>query len=312
MEIKMKLIIAVVLAVVAGSASATVPDSGWYFNPAESGRGFNIDIQGDTLFMAGFMYDAAGKPIWVFSGGPMSSDHTYSGAAFQTANGQALGGSYHAQTNVPFGNATVTFPTTITANITINGYNFAVIREIFGFDLSSTTQGLLGELSFVIGTPSFPVYFGERITFTSTQTINGSTYAVGNRTGDTGASNIALGQYSPSLNQWTVLLDASPSYWDFFTFTFEGLNLMEGNEYTYLKGNSPAGSLGVIGNRIKSAQAAAGLNAPGVAKASVHSSATEIDSYMAQKVTAQTASQLAPAYAETLHVMESVLQNLHQ
>jgi hypothetical protein len=308
----MKLIVAVVLAVVVGSASAVVPDSGWYFNSAESGRGFNIEIQGDTFFMAGFIYDTSGKPIWVVSGGPMSSDHTYSGAAFQTASGQSLGGSYHAATSVPFGTASVTFPTTMTANITVNGFNFTVTREIFGFDYSSTTQPLLGELSFVIGTPSFPVYFGERITFTSTQTINGSTYAVGNRTGDTGVSNMALGQYSPSLNKWIVLLDASTSYYDFFTFTFEGLNLMEGDEFTYLKGTSPAGSLGAIGNRIKSAQAAAGLNAPGVTKASVHSSASEIDSYMAQKITAQTASQLAPAYAETLHVMESVLQNLHQ
>src|SRR5450755_1918342 len=202
----MKLIIAVALAVVFSDASAVLPDSGWYFNPAESGRGFNIEIQDNTLFMAGFLYDAAGKPIWVFSGGPMSSDRTYSGAAFQTANGQALGGSYHAQTNVPFGNANITFPTTTTANITVNGFNFTVTRELFGFDFTSTTQPLLGELSFVIGTPSFPVYFGERITFTSTQTINGSTYAIGNRTGDTGASNMALAQYAPSLNQWTVLL----------------------------------------------------------------------------------------------------------
>jgi hypothetical protein len=49
-----------------------VPDSGWYFNPNESGRGFNIEIQGNTLFMAGFIYDTAGNPIWLGATGPLA------------------------------------------------------------------------------------------------------------------------------------------------------------------------------------------------------------------------------------------------
>src|SRR5271169_6591172 len=66
-----------------GSASAVLPDSGWYFNPDESGRGFNIEIQGDTLFMAGLVYDVNGNPIWVISGGPMSADAVYSVRRFR-------------------------------------------------------------------------------------------------------------------------------------------------------------------------------------------------------------------------------------
>src|SRR5438045_9152602 len=84
--------------------------------------------------MAGFLYDAAGNPIWFVSGGPMSSDHAYSGAAFQTAYGQPLGGSYRAPTPVPFGNAVVTFLTPTGANIIVNGFSFTVTRELFGFD----------------------------------------------------------------------------------------------------------------------------------------------------------------------------------
>src|SRR6266576_3895526 len=124
---------------IAGSASAVLPDSGWYFNTAEGGRGFNIEIQGNTFFMAGFVYDTAGNPIWVVSGGPMSTDQTYSGAAFQTTNGQPLGGAYRAPSTVPFGMATVNFPTTTSANIVVNGYSFSVTREQFGFDFTSTT-----------------------------------------------------------------------------------------------------------------------------------------------------------------------------
>jgi hypothetical protein len=44
-----------------------------------------------------------------------------------------------SETLVPFGMASVTFPTTTTATIRVNGYNFSVEREQFGFDFTSTT-----------------------------------------------------------------------------------------------------------------------------------------------------------------------------
>src|SRR5208282_934517 len=192
-----------------GSASAILPDSGWYYNADQPGRGFNIEIQDDTLFMAGFVYDTNGNPIWVISSGPMSADAVYMGPAFQTANGQPLGGAHRSPTTLPFGTATVVFPTTMTANITVNGYSFTVAREQFGFDFSSTTQPLLGEFAFVIGDPTQGVYFGERITLPSTQVQSGLAAAVGNRSGESGANNVAVGMYVPSISSWTVLLDTS-------------------------------------------------------------------------------------------------------
>ena len=135
------LIFALLAATFSLSVTAATPQSGWYFSEAESGRGFNIEIQANSLFMAGFVYDAAGNPIWFVSGGPMSSDNAYSGAAYRTANGQPLGGSYRAAASVPFGNATITFPTTMDANIAVNGFNFTVTREIFGFNAATPYAG---------------------------------------------------------------------------------------------------------------------------------------------------------------------------
>src|SRR5664279_5668821 len=108
------------------------PQTGWYWNPAESGRGFNIEIQGTTLFMAGFMYDANGHPMWIVSGGPMSSATTYSGTAYVTDNGQPLGGAYSNPTSVPFGNASVAFSSDTDAVVNINGYAFSITRDWFG------------------------------------------------------------------------------------------------------------------------------------------------------------------------------------
>jgi hypothetical protein len=298
-------------ALFSGIASAELPDSGWYYNPDQPGRGFNIEIQDDTLFMAGFVYDTNGNPIWVIASGPMSSDMTFMAPAFQTANGQPLGGAYRSPATMPFGTATVVFTTTMTANITVNGYSFTVTREQFGFDFTSTTQPLLGEFAFVTGDTTQGIYFGERISFTSTQVQNGLPAAVGNRTGESGANNAAVGMYVPSLSAWTVLLDTSPSYYAYYVFSFEGDNLIEGVEFTYLKGSSPSEGFSFIGHRTKSAQAAAAGNGsgPGV----VHemkrpTAALGTDSYAAAKASAQTPQQLAPAQLNVLHQLESVLQ----
>ena len=72
------------------------PESGWWWNPAESGSGYSIEVQGGNLFFVGFMYDAASNPVWYFSAGPMSTPTTYSGALQQFANGQTLTGAYRA------------------------------------------------------------------------------------------------------------------------------------------------------------------------------------------------------------------------
>ena len=52
------------LMAVAGVCDAVLPDGGWYWNPAEAGRGFNIEIQDNLLFVAAFVYDVQGKPVW--------------------------------------------------------------------------------------------------------------------------------------------------------------------------------------------------------------------------------------------------------
>ena len=71
------------------------PINGWWWNEAESGRGYSVEVRGGSAFVVAFMYDATGKPVWYFSAGPMSSPTTYKGAWLQFANGQTLTGTYH-------------------------------------------------------------------------------------------------------------------------------------------------------------------------------------------------------------------------
>jgi len=94
------------------------PQSGWWWNPDESGSGYSIEVEGGTLFMVGFMYDAAGNPVWYLSAGPMKTPTTYSGSLVQVANGQTVTGPYHPPSPpTTIGTVSIEFTSTETASI---------------------------------------------------------------------------------------------------------------------------------------------------------------------------------------------------
>ncbi|MFO1413161.1 MAG: hypothetical protein U1F10_04495 [Burkholderiales bacterium] len=92
--------------------------NGWWWNEAESGRGYSVERQGDTLFLVGFMYDDAGHPVWYYSAGPMASETHYSGTWLQFAGGQTLGGPYRPpEAPRVVGGVTIDFTATNEANV---------------------------------------------------------------------------------------------------------------------------------------------------------------------------------------------------
>lgn len=110
------------------------PESGWWWNEAESGRGFAIEVQGYNLFMAGYMYDSGGNPIWYVSPGGMTSPTLYQGSWLQFANGQTLTGAYQAPSQPPtnVGAVTLQFTSTTTATLTLpDGRQIALTRFLF-------------------------------------------------------------------------------------------------------------------------------------------------------------------------------------
>ncbi|MBI3343491.1 MAG: S8 family peptidase [Gammaproteobacteria bacterium] len=99
------------------------PETGWWWNEAESGRGFAIEIQGNTLFMAGYMYDDSGNPVWYVTEGAMATPTLYQNAWLQFANGQTLTGPFK-QNQLINGNAggiTLQFNSSTTATLTLPG-----------------------------------------------------------------------------------------------------------------------------------------------------------------------------------------------
>ncbi len=85
-----------------GTATAPLagqPESGWWWGgSSDNGRGFFLEWQGNQAFIAGYMYDAAGNPVWYVSQGAVTNAQAYQGSWLQFANGQTLAGAYKAPT----------------------------------------------------------------------------------------------------------------------------------------------------------------------------------------------------------------------
>jgi hypothetical protein len=122
-----------------GGAAATqpagTPQTGFWWAPTESGRGYSIEIQGNLMFLAGYMYDGQGNPVW-YASGPMamSSPMAYTGVWQQYGNGQTLTGTYQAPSvvNAMVGNVTIQFSSTSAGTLTFpDGRQVAIERFPF-------------------------------------------------------------------------------------------------------------------------------------------------------------------------------------
>ena len=89
----------------------TAPQTGWWWNPAEDGRGFSVEKRGPNLFFASFLYDASGRSTWYVSSGLASLEGSlYVGDLLAASGGQTLGGSYPGfPTLTKAGTVTMTF-----------------------------------------------------------------------------------------------------------------------------------------------------------------------------------------------------------
>ena len=92
-------------------APSFLPERGWWWNASEGGRGYALEIQGDNMFIAGFMYDANGQPAWYVSTGKMTDSHTYIGNWIEYSGGQTMTGPYKSPaSNKPVASIGINFP----------------------------------------------------------------------------------------------------------------------------------------------------------------------------------------------------------
>ncbi|HEX7560398.1 MAG TPA: hypothetical protein VF386_14445, partial [Usitatibacter sp.] len=109
-----------------------VPQTGWWWNPLEGGRGFSIEVQGNNLFFAIFHYDVSGRSTWNVSPGPTSLGGSFfTSDLYQVVNGQTLGGAYKKPTNSKIGALTLSFSDAAHGTMTWPGGTVPIERMNF-------------------------------------------------------------------------------------------------------------------------------------------------------------------------------------
>jgi hypothetical protein len=119
------------------------PESGWWWDPNQSGSGYSIEVQGNSLFIVGFMYDDAGNPVWYLSAGPMSTPTTYHGNLLFIAGGQTESGPYHPPaTATTIGTVDLNFSAVDQATLTFTEASAARATSVWPLAGRSSTRNL--------------------------------------------------------------------------------------------------------------------------------------------------------------------------
>jgi hypothetical protein len=127
----------------AQSAFAITPENGWWWNPAQSGTGYNIETQNGTVFIATFVYDKAGNPVWYSGASQIDVDDTVSISLLQSDGGPCLGCIYAPPQTVDSGyQLKITFSSVSTATVSLGGVDTKIER--FNFNLGNGPEQMLG------------------------------------------------------------------------------------------------------------------------------------------------------------------------
>ena len=141
--------------------------TGVWWNPAESGRGYFIESQGDKVSIGSYLYDDAGQPVWYTTTANLQIDGRSSGGPLvQFASGQSLGGAYKAPSlaNANVGWVSLVAHSSTTARLTLpNGQAVPLTRFYF----NSSAAPLLG------------TWQGQEVVSTSTPLASTSTNNLG-------------------------------------------------------------------------------------------------------------------------------------
>jgi len=117
--------------VMASSSLAAAPENGWWWNPSESGSGYAIERQGNSIFMAAFLYETSGAATWYATLLTLQPDGSYKGDMTRYVGGKSLLGPYKpAIPTTIVATATASFPKPDTGAMTIAFPNGAANRTI--------------------------------------------------------------------------------------------------------------------------------------------------------------------------------------
>jgi len=287
-----KLFFPFLLAAFASSVNAFYPVDGWWFNPEESGRGVNIEMQDDTMFVSLFHYDSSGDQAWWVSSGFYDDDlGRFQSDFVATEDGQCPGCPWVNPDVVSLTNPSVTieFISPILATMTWAGGTTRIQRQYFAqFNIEDPRTFLLGEFHFTIGADGN--YSADWLTFDELDEEGNSRLVLGSRRG---TPRPVVGEYVESEAAFAVLVDHSSNDFRLYNFTMNK-DRIEGDAWTFPKDSEPQGSgLPFIAHRTTSRSFVQTGTGPGpLESSSLASVSAETDAAAASRVSIQETARL--------------------
>ena len=203
------------------SAAPTIggPATGLWAHPGDGGRGFNIDIQGDTMVVTTFIYTHGGDPIWYLSSG--TYDHgtgRFQSSYDSYSDGQCFG--CPAQSPIVHSGAagpmSIQFHSNQTATLSTPNGSLEIAKFNYGFP--SLTSMLYGEWVFSLDVGG--LVSGDWIVFDQPYTASdGTVYAAGHS--DDSMQNVALGTYSSDSGGFVVLAEEAGGFEHFYVLDMD-------------------------------------------------------------------------------------------
>lgn len=239
--------IALLLGLSTAHAQVLTPEDGIWWNPAEPGRGFQIETQNGVMVLGTYAFDGSGNPQWYLSAGTYDpATRTFTGSMDGFRGGQCIGCPFRP--SVAGGGAgpvTIRFSTGVSGTLTAGGVSIPIQRFFYNYALP---DGIVFG-GWVMSQQTGTLVSADWLVFDRTSPApSGPPYVLGNRDGDPGA--LVLGRFEPSLSRWLFLLDSSTSFWRAYQFDMNK-RTMVGRSWLYPKGSTLSGSgVPFAGNRL--------------------------------------------------------------
>ncbi len=218
---------------------AVIPESGLWWNPNEPGRGYTIELQNDSMFVAFYGYQPDGsRSAFYTSFGRFDSRSSQMRAPFYSAkDGQCFGCSHRAPELTELGEAHFSFSSPTQGTIRLPGnLQVAIQRMPLVGDSQHSPLAMLGVWTIVDGDRSF---FGEALWFRQVTNDIENGFA-GHRVGSSNRPALGGPTNNPQLPAMLVLLDSSASHYTAYAFD-NSYNRWVGRSWTYPKSGQLSG-----------------------------------------------------------------------
>lgn len=223
----MKKILFAALLLLSNIAFADTPESGWWWNPDEPGSGFNIEVQRDRVFVATFVYDEDGNPVWYSGSGKLINSRVML-TLIRFQGGPCIDCPYQGPPEAAEPRQlTLRFTSPWQGVANWGGRNTEKI-ERFNFSFGGWPRSMMGEWAFISKEPdSSGNYKGVRVTFdhlVDANTLTGSVMQVGYKKATLGVMDVNRTEHLCCY----VRIDFPNGLSNFYAFALAGYNKIQG------------------------------------------------------------------------------------